>query len=411
MRNLIPQLLQDIRVHRMRAFLAIFGMAWGTVTVVLLMGFGAGMGAQIRKGFKGLGEHIVILWPGETSKPYKGLGTGRRTRFTEDDVKLLKGRVKEISEISPEFITSNIPIRYGKNLVTSRVVGVYPSYSKLRTLSPGSGRFINRLDLDLRRRVIFLGNEVAERIFGKEEAAGKRLMVQGIPFTVIGVMHKKIQSSCYGGMDKDATFIPFSTFKTIFGHTYLNDIVYRPQDPQLSPRVKKEVCKVLGAKHKFDPEDKEALNFWDTTEMEKMTTKISTGIEIFLAIVGALTLMIAGAAVANVMYVIVDERTREIGIRKAVGATTHNILTRFLSETLILALSGGIIGLILSFLIVGICSFIPEVGALQYIGKPIIVPVIPIVTVIILLIISMLAGLFPARRAARLKPVECLRYE
>ncbi len=411
MKKIFLQLLQDIRAYKMRFLLVIFGVAWGTITIVLLMGFGAGLMRQVQKGQEGMGKNIVILWGGQTSIPFKGLGIGRRISFRVEDVDLLKKRVREISTISPEYIRWGITTKYGDNLRETRANGVAPSYGEMRTLKAESGRFINKLDVAFRRRVVFLGDEAKARLLGAEDAVGKRILVSGIPFTVIGVLEKKIQNSAYSGMDNDAIFIPHSTFKTIYGYRYLNNIVYRPAVPENYLEVQDEVYKVLGDKFKFSPEDKEALSFWDLNEMEKVMEKIAIGIEAFLAIVGAMTLLIAGASVANIMYFIVDERIKEIGIRRSVGATGYDILTQFLSESLILSAIGGGIGLAISFFIIGLCSFIPETGIFEFIGKPIMSAEIPIVTFIILLVISVAAGYFPARKASKLNPVECLRYE
>lgn len=411
MKSLITQFFKDIQAYKMRIFLALFGVAWGTITIVLLMSFGAGMEKQAKIGFQELGEHVIILWGKKTSKPYRGLRIGRKIRFTEDDVNLLKKNVKGISMISPELIKWDISIKYRNELVNSNIIGVNQSYSKIRNLSSKHGRFINKIDIDNKKKVVFLGNKVKEQIFDKEDGIGKSILINGIPFSVIGVMQKKNQIVNYSGMDEQNIFIPFSTFKTVFGCIYLNDIICTPKDRNRSSQIIKEVLNTLSVKHKFDPKDDAALRFWDIAEDLKLITNIGIGIKIFLAFVGTLTLIIAGSGVANVMYIIVDERTREIGIRRAVGATSRNILTHFLSETLIISLTGGIIGIIVSFFIVWICSFIPEIEIIKYIGRPFIAPSIPIATVIILLIISLLAGFFPAKKAAKLNPVECLQHE
>jgi putative ABC transport system permease protein len=411
MKRVLIQLSQDFKAYRMRFLLVIFGVAWGTTAIVLNMAFGVGVMLQVKKGLQGLGEHIGILWPGQTSVPYKGLGIGRNIRFVPEDAELLKERIDIIEKASPEYIHSNRPIKYGEVLRNAKVCGVNPSYGMMRSIDAGKGRFLNKLDVEQRRRVIFLGDEEKEKIFGAEDAVGKRILLNGIPFTVIGVMKKKIQHNCYSGNDQNAVFIPYSTFKTMYGWLYISDMVYKPISPDLSKKAQEEISRVLGEKYKFDPEDKEALGTWDVAESEKMMDKMTKGIEIFLSIVGAMTLLIAGAAIANIMYFIVDERTREIGIKRSVGATKSDILRQFLLESLLLSAIGGTVGLLFSFLLVWLCSFIPEVGIFEFIGKPTLSAEIPVTTVIVLLVISVFSGYFPAKKAANLRPVECLRYE
>jgi putative ABC transport system permease protein len=395
----------------MRFLLVIFGVSWGTIAIVLNMAFGVGVMLQIEKGLQGLGEHIGILWPGQTSIPYKGLGIGRNIRFVPEDAELLKERIDIVEKASPEYIHWNQPIKFGEMLRNAKVCGVNPSYGEMRSIYAGSGRFINKLDVEKRRRVIFLGDEEKEKIFGNAKAVGERVLLNGIPFTVIGVMKKKIQTSCYSGHDQNAVFIPYTTFKTMYGWMYINNMVYQPVSAEFSKEAREKISKVLGEKYKFDPEDKEALGTWDVAEQEEMQHKIGKGIEIFLSIVGAMTLLIAGAAIANIMYFIVDERTREIGIKRSVGATKSDILRQFLLESLLLSAIGGILGLFFSFSLVSLCSFIPETGIFEFIGKPTLSAEIPIISVIILLVISLFSGYFPAKKAANLKPVECLRYE
>ncbi len=411
MKKPFSHFFQDFKAYKIRFLLVVFGVGWGTITIVLLMSFGVGVMEQSKKGMRGLGENIGILWPGQTSIPYKGLGIGRNIRFVPEDAELLKEKIDIIEAVSPEYIHWGQTIRYGELLRKAKVCGVNSSYGMMRSIEAEKGRFLDKLDIEQRRRVIFLGNEEKEKVFGDEDAVGKRVLLNGIPFTVIGVMKKKIQHNNYSGNDQNAVFIPYSTFKTMYGWLYINNIVYRPISADLSKETQEEISKIFGEKYKFDPEDKEALGIWDVAEGEKMVDKIAKGMEIFLAMVGAMTLLIAGAAIANIMYFIVDERTREIGIKRSVGATKSDILRQFLLESLFLSAIGGALGLFFSLSLVWLCSFIPETGLFEFIGKPMMSYEIPIITVIVLLVISIFSGYFPAKKAANLKPVECLRYE
>ncbi len=406
--------LRDLKKQRKRITLTIMAIAWGTISILLLLSFGEGMKRSLNKARHGLGEDIVIMWGGQTSIPYQGLGKGRRIRFTDEDVELLKRRIPQIAHISGEYARWGISLTYKKNTVSQLVTGVYPAFKEMRAhYAEIGGRFIDDLDMEKRKRVIFLGNELKEKLFGKEEdAIGKTIVVSNIPFTVIGVMIKKMQMGMYGGPDWDKATIPATTFKAIFGHKYLNDIVYKPKDAAKSEEVKQEIQKVLGAKYKFDPKDDKALSLWDVIEGQKIFNKVLLGFHIFMGIIGGMTLLIAGVGVANIMYVAVKERTREIGIKMALGAKRFHIMSQFVLESLLIAALGGGLGIMASVIIVEIWGAIPvQADWMQWIGKPVISMEIAIITAVILGTIGILSGIFPSRKAASVNPVESLRYE
>ena len=268
------------------------------------------------------------------------------------------------------------------------------------------------MDVAQQRRVLVLGRTIATELFGQAEPLGKTLLLEGVPFTVIGILQEKIQTSMNNGPDSRRAIIPNSTMRTMFGRQYVNSLVVRPGDPSRQAEVKQEIFRVLARKYHFHPEDDRTLFIWDFIENEKMNRRINLGVTIFLFGVGFLTLLIAGVGVANVMYVVVKERTREIGIRMAVGARRRHILAQFIFEALLLAFVGGSIGMLFSWGVVSIVRLLPsEDGPMQFFGKPILSPEIMLMTAGILALIGLLAGLFPARRAASVDPVESLRYE
>ena len=389
-------------------------IAWGTISIILLLSFGEGMKRALNKAQHGLGEDIVIMWGGQTSIPYQGLGKGRRIRFTDEDVELLKKRVSQIELISGEYVRWGISFTYKKNTVSQRVTGVYPSFKDMRAhYAEIGGRFIDEKDMKNKRRVVFLGDELKKKLFGEEEdAIGKTVILNNIPFTVIGVMIKKMQMSMYQGPDEDKATIPATTFQAIFGHKYINNIVYKPKDTSKTEEVKKEIQKVLGGKYKFDPEDDKALSLWDVIEGQKTFGKVLLGFHIFLGIIGGMTLLIAGVGVANIMYVAVKERTREIGIKMALGAKRFHIMSQFILESLLIAILGGGLGIVISVIIVKIWGAIPmKADWMQWLGKPVIDMEIAVIVGVILGAIGILSGIFPSRKAASVNPVESLRYE
>jgi putative ABC transport system permease protein len=331
----------------------------------------------------------------------------------EADAELLRERVSDLKYISPEYIRQGVQAKYGDQMNNTHVHGVWPEFGPMRNFYPQpGGRFLNQDDIDSYRRVIFLGDKIKERLFGKEDAVGKTITINNIPFTVIGVMREKLQTSSYSWMDTEKVLIPASTFRIMFGHLTVSNMVFSPKDPQVSEQVQRDVYEVLGAKYKFDPEDESTLNMWDTIEQEEIIGKVFFGIQIFLGIIGSLTLIVAGVGLANIMYAIIKNRTREIGIKLAVGAKPRNIILEYIFQSFLTVFAGGWLGLLFSWLMIKIINMIPLQGEQwQYLGRPVLSISTTIVVTLILGLVAFTAGIFPARRAASINPAEALRYE
>jgi putative ABC transport system permease protein len=412
-RILLTEFVGDLKAHKTRALLTMFAITWGTISVVLLLAFGEGLRRTINSGMLNSGERIFMVYGGQTSKSFEGLPRGRRIRLTEDDMNLVVRFVDQIDEASPSYGRWGVTLEYADVRTTTYMEGVHPSFSDMRRMFPKrGGRFINDADVGERRRVVFLGDSIAYRIFDSEDPIGKEIDLDGVPFRVIGVMQAKFQDSMNNGPDENRAIIPSSTYRAIYGDRYVNHLLLRPRSVERAEVTKREINEVLGAKHKFDPTDERALPMWDFIESEAQTRAIGFGIQLFLGLVGIFTLIVAGVGVANIMYVVVKERTREIGIKLAVGARKKHIMAQFMFEALSISLLGGLAGMTFSVLAVLIVDSIPASNpAMNYIANPKLSWTITLICGSILMLIGLLSGFLPARRAANLDPVDALRYE
>lgn len=404
----------DLKTQKTRALLTLFAIAWGTIAVVLMLSFGEGLKRSVMEGEFGQGGDMLIFYGGETSKPFEGLPRGRDISLHEEDLTLLTRAIPEIAKVSASYGRWGAQLRAGPISETTYMEGVAPSFGEMRNMVPAAGgRFLNERDLAERRRVIFLGDSIAKRLFPRMDPVGRTLLVDGMPFTVVGVMQKKRQTSSNNGPDAERAIIPSTVFRAQYGARRVSHLLLRPRGAEVAAVVKRRTYEVLGRRYKFDPTDERALDVWDLYEDARMTRLITGGIQMFLGVVGALTLLVAGVGVANIMYVVVRERTREIGIRMAVGARRRHIVAQFVFESLLICLTGGLGGMLFAASLVWGVDAIPDTGneAAAFLMNPKLSWPIALLTVGILVAVGLVAGVFPARRAASLDPVESLRYE
>lgn len=405
----------EYRKRRKKAALITFALFWGTLSILLLMAFGQGMSAQFRVAFSGLGDTLIMVYGGQTSLEFEGLPKGRQISLYPEDIDFLRERIPEIWRIVPESYSFLQVSANGKE-INRTVHGTTAEFGLMRTQVPRmGGRFLNAADVAAGRKVAFIGWKVAADLFGTEDPIGKPIVISRIPFTVIGVLQKKIQDSMYNGPDADQIYLPFYAYNQIDNRRRINQIHIQPHTAAQSKLIEARVRTILGRKYRFDPDDRYATTFWNTIEDAKQGLAIFKGIEIFLGIIGALTLLIGAVGVTNLMYAVAKERTKEIGIKLAIGARRRVIIQQFFQETLFVFAKGTFWGFVTAFNIVHLIRLAPinydSFGIEAYLLRPVFSFQIFAAYLAILGVLVFLSGIFPALRASRSNPIESLRYE
>lgn len=416
LKELIWQGWLSLNRNRLRSVLTMLGIVWGLASVVLLLAYGQGLGNSVLHAFLNMGNNVIVLWPGQTSMQAGGQRAGKKVAYEYADIEAIREEVPLVRAVSAE-IDRDFGYKVGTRVVSLNTRGVEIQYPQMRKLDLEEGRVFTETDFLQHNRVVILGYKAAEKVFQGAPAVGQAVSIGGLDFEVIGVLRNKIQDSMYNGPDNENGFIPFQLFRDLKNIKDPDMIIFQPTAAELNKKSLAAVREVVARRHHFDPRDEKATPEWDTVDSKQMITAFSLGLQAVLGLIGVVTLAVGGVGVMNIMLVSVTERTREIGLRKAIGARPRHILVQFLLEALVLTFFGGMVGILLAVLLTWVIPPMPLYSEFyktsNHEGDIFLHASLLVITIsfVLLSMIGIVSGFFPALKAARLHPIEALRYE
>ncbi len=412
-RDLFSDTLAALRAHKLRALLTMFGIAWGIISITLMVAAGQGLGVGLKRQAEELGKDLIIVFPGHTSLQAGGMRAGRQVHWNENDYIPVSEEAPACRYVLPE-LGNHVQVRTRYNSGNLVVTGSLPPFAELRSIDVAEGRFYNASDNRQALRVAFLGSDAKKQLFGARPALGETIWLGGINYTVIGVMRAKEQDSSYDGFDVRKIYIPYSAMVRDFPNPppappgTIDRLLVAPRSLAQHQECLWQVRRALGLLHHFNPQDKEAADVWDTIKDLQAEQLLTVGMKYFLGAIGIVTLALGGLGVMNVMLVAVRERTREIGLRKAVGATRRSILAQFFVETLLIAFASGGTGLGVAY---GLCALVDLIPMPPFFAGLLPTWQVSLISAVLLALVAILAAIYPAFRAASVDPIEALRFE
>jgi len=412
-RDLLRDTTRTLFAHKLRTLLTMFGIAWGIVSITLMVAAGEGLRVGQAKVAESFARDVMIVFAGRTSLQVGGLKAGRRVQWTATDHLAIQPQAPSCGYVMPE-LGQTAPVRSAYNSGSLTVTGSMPDFAWIRSIPVGEGRYPDWDDERDARRVALLGSDAKKQLFGGREALGETIRVGDFPYTVVGVGRHKEQDSSYDGADINKVFVPFSAILRDFPNkppalpNSVDRLLVTPRSVADHEACKGELRRALGRIHQFDPHDEEAAHIWDTVEEAKAFRTMTDGMKYFLGAVGIATLFIGGIGVMNVMLVAVRERTREIGVRKALGATRRSIVRQFVVETLLVVFVSGGSGLAVAY---GLCALVNLLPMPQFFAGLLPTWSSGLLAFALLGTVAVLAAVYPARRAASIDPIEALRWE
>ncbi len=415
-KELILQSWDALARNRLRSILTMMGIVWGLTTVVLLLGYGESVSAGVLTAFLGIGNNVIMVWEGQTSMQAGGQRAGKRIHFKYEDIQAIRDEAPLVRLVSAEW-DDPVAYKYGDKVISVQSKAVQYPYGEMRKLNMADGRYFEESDFTDHRHVLIFGPNAAKKVFGNRNPVGDHVTINGETWDVIGLLKLKIQDSSNNGPDNENVFMPFESMSDFNDQRDPSMFVFQPVTPLQHKAALAQVREVLARHHNFNPKDDKSSPEWDTVDDAKDIRQFGIALRLILGFIGVLTLGVGGVGVMNIMLVSVTERTREVGLRKALGARNRDIALQFLAEALVLTFAAGLVGMLVSTLLAHAIPPMPLYSAMYKTANhegDIILKTssgVMLTAFVILAVVGVTAGLWPALKASRMEPVDALRYE